>query len=140
MHFRRPKADAERSRRLDDAILPLTNVVFLLLIFFMLAGQLATPSAFAVQPPQSISQAPAGDHGLQIEIGSDGRLALGGTPIDQDTLVADVERQLKARPGAVVILRADGAISSNRVVALMRRLHAAGAQQLRLVTISASAR
>src|SRR3546814_6397158 len=44
-----------RSRRFDseEAILTLINVVFLLLIFFMLAGRMTEPSPFAIAPPVS---------------------------------------------------------------------------------------
>ena len=42
-----------RPRNEDERILPLINVVFLLLIFFMLAGRLSASDPFQVEPPRS---------------------------------------------------------------------------------------
>ena len=54
MQFRRPtrKPDSE------ERVLPLINVVFLLLIFFMLAGRLSEAELFEVTPPESAGAVP----------------------------------------------------------------------------------
>jgi len=58
MHFpeRRPDPTEER-------VLPLINVVFLLLIFFMLAGSLSVTEPFDIEPPASQSQGGPGAGG-----------------------------------------------------------------------------
>ncbi|MCG8693196.1 MAG: biopolymer transporter ExbD, partial [Minwuiales bacterium] len=50
----------------DDRILPLINVVFLLLIFFMLAGRLSAGDPFRVDPPASVSADPAEQRDLVV--------------------------------------------------------------------------
>ena len=70
----------------DESILPLTNVVFLLLIFFMLAGRLASPEAFDIQPPVSTSEAQARRDGLEIQLSADGDIAIDGQAVDLDAL------------------------------------------------------
>ena len=42
----------KRPRSTEDNILPLINVVFLLLIFFMLAGVLTQSPPFSLTPPR----------------------------------------------------------------------------------------
>src|SRR3546814_21197217 len=80
MQFRRrtSKFDGEGS------ILPLINVVFLLLIFFMLVGRLTQAAPFTVTPPVS-QQAEAAEPQpaeappeAAIQIAADGRLAPNG--------------------------------------------------------------
>ncbi|GGO84127.1 hypothetical protein GCM10011348_29650 [Marinobacterium nitratireducens] len=39
----------------DDNLIPLINVVFLMLIFFMVAGQISRSDAVRIVPPASIS-------------------------------------------------------------------------------------
>ena len=51
------KAGGGRALDSDAGILPLINVVFLLLIFFMIAGQLAEQAPFEVEPPASDAEA-----------------------------------------------------------------------------------
>lgn len=136
MRFRRQGGSGRTQRSLDDAVLPLTNVVFLLLIFFMLAGHLASPEPFAITPPRSVSQSHAASQGIDVQISADGRLAFEGRAQSADALQAAVKQRLANNPDTPVRLRADGATASARVVAIMRRLHAAGAHKLRLITVS----
>ncbi|MES1939091.1 biopolymer transport protein ExbD/TolR [Salinisphaera sp. T5B8] len=133
MHFPR----SQRSRvNGDDSILPLTNVVFLLLIFFMLAGRLASPEAFDIQPPVSTSEAQARRDGLEIQIAASGDIAVDGQPIDLDALQERVANDLKADPALAIRLKADGEGDATRVVAVMQVLRDAGAEKLRLITLA----
>jgi biopolymer transport protein ExbD len=60
----RPKSD-------DERILPLINVVFLLLIFFMLAGKLASSDPFEIAPPRSDSAGGVESREILVLIGAD---------------------------------------------------------------------
>lgn len=117
----------------DDAgILPLINVVFLLLVFFMAAGQLAPPDPFPVDPAQS-AQAGSADAGRgEILMDANGRLALDGEIMTEADLLARLaargEEQTPLR------LRADGAVAAADLIALVQRIQAAAAREVTLVT------
>lgn len=134
MHFTRSRPT---HRSGDEAILPLTNIVFLLLIFFMLAGRLTAPDTFDIKPPQSVSQASAQQSGVDIQISAKGRLAMDGERIALDELSAQVTEILQTRPDTPLRLKADGRGNASRVVAVMHALRDAGAQKLRLITVAA---
>jgi len=120
----------------DESILPLTNVVFLLLIFFMLAGRLASPEAFDIQPPVSTSEAQARRDGLEIQLSAGGDIAIDGQAVDLDSLEARVGEHIEANPALALRLKADGAGDATRVVAVMQALRDAGGEKLRLITIA----
>lgn len=126
-----------RVRRFDAeaGILPLINVVFLLLIFFMLAGRLTEAAPFRVTPPAS-EQAGAADADVLREVAvlvaADGRLALNGQPIEAQALQSAVAAQLSDRPDLPVSLKADGAAEAAEVVAVMELLRDAGVRRLQL--------
>ncbi|MBO9470986.1 biopolymer transporter ExbD [Endozoicomonas sp. G2_2] len=120
----------------DESILPLTNVVFLLLIFFMLAGRLASPEAFDIQPPVSTSEAQARRDGLEIQLSAGGDIAIDGQAVDLDALEERVGEQIEANPALALRLKADGAGDATRVVAVMQALRDAGGEKLRLITIA----
>ena len=130
MHFedRRPDASEER-------ILPLINVVFLLLIFFMIAGSLSTADPFAVEPPHSSSHAEVDAQDLQILIDAEGRLALDGEALDETAMLAQINNHLADEPGRGVRLKADARIEGNRLVVLLEKLQQAGVSNLYLQTI-----
>jgi len=134
MHFSRNR---QSQRNGDEAILPLTNVVFLLLIFFMLAGRLAAPEALDIQPPSSVSESAAESAGLEVQVAADGELALDGEHLTLDALKTQVRQRLNARPDTPLRLKADGEGDASRVVAIMQELREAGAEKLRLITVAA---
>jgi biopolymer transport protein ExbD len=79
--MRRSRRDGFRAprRRLDEdeRILPLINVVFLLLVFFMVAGRLTAGDPFPIDPPESASEG-SPPEGRLIAFGPNGELALDG--------------------------------------------------------------
>ena len=124
-----------RTKRDEERILPLINVVFLLLIFFMLAGRLAAPDPFGIAPPASSSGTPAQKQKIVVFAAQDGRIALDGEMIDEAELKAAVAKRMKATGASELYLRADGRASATRVVAIMETLREAGVERLRLLTV-----
>ncbi len=45
-----------KHQNVDDRLIPLINIVFLLLIFFMIAGQITHQQNQMIQPPESASE------------------------------------------------------------------------------------
>ena len=129
MHFpeRRPDPTEER-------ILPLINVVFLLLIFFMLAGTLTVREPFEVAAPASSSETRPEPEPLRLLLGADGRLALDGEVLREAEAIEALAAALTDDPGLRVELKADAATPGNRVVALLEALHAAGLEKVSLMT------
>lgn len=67
---------------IDDRIMPLINIVFLLLIFFLVAGAIREVEPVQVDPPRSIVEAESVTDALTIYVARDGRIALGETMLD----------------------------------------------------------
>ena len=124
-----------RQRDTEAGVLPLINVVFLLLIFFMIAGTLSTPTAFEVAPPHSASNAEPAADPLVLLIGSDGQLALGAEPVDQQLLVDTLQALTPASGQRHIQIRADAGVDAQYLIAVMARLREAGIEKLRLLTI-----
>lgn len=120
----------------DESILPLTNVVFLLLIFFMLAGQITGPQPFEIDPPRSQSEAKADAGAIEVQLAPNGALALDGEPIEIDALTEAVRTRLDADNDRPIRLKADGGGDATRVVTVMQALRDAGATKLRLITLA----
>lgn len=121
----------------DDRILPLINVVFLLLIFFMLAGQLAATDPFIIEPPKSESTGQDKPEDMTILVSADGRFALDGVEMSEEAVVVAAARRLEdAADGHVMLrLKVDGDKPAAEVVLLMQRLREAGFRKLMLLTV-----
>ncbi len=118
-----------------DPILPMINVVFLLLIFFMLAGALHAVDVFEVTPPTSVSETDAMDEEGVVLVGADGQLAIKGAVVDETDLQLAVSDMLAARPEALIRLKADNRVDAVRVVEVMELLEAVGVERLILLTL-----
>lgn len=119
----------------DVHILSLVSIIFLLIIFFMVAGQLSAPDTLDITPPYSASERAALSAGLLVEVDTDGRIALDGTPITPAKLQSATQAYLAQYPNAPVRLKADGLTHASRVIAVMTVLREAGVEQVRLLTM-----
>lgn len=134
MHFpdRRPDQTEER-------ILPLINVVFLLLIFFMIAGSLAVTEPFEIDPPTSHSQTAHEPDSLMILFSQEGRLALDNQLIEEVQLLDKLAKVLQDKPDTQITLKADNGLPANQLVRFTQALYAAGVKKLRLLTLQEEA-
>jgi biopolymer transport protein ExbD len=131
MRLKRPKPVADSEANL----IPLINVVFLLLIFFMLAGRLAPTEPVAVDPPRSDSPQSARATPLVLLIDRTGQIRLDGELLDETTLAARVADRLANGPPHLQI-KADATLEALRLVDLLELLRAAGAEEIDLLTLA----
>ncbi len=119
-----------RPRRLRDGAVPMINVVFLLLVFFLLTPTLAERAPLPVDLPESrIPPAEIGDDALYVA--ADGRIAwreARGEAV-YDAIAAAVAEEGLAR----LDLRADRALPGPTAAAIVARLGAAGVSEIALV-------
>lgn len=118
----------------DERILPLINVVFLLLVFFMVAGRLTADDPFPLEPPRSASEGPPTE-GLLIALGPGGELALDGAMMGEADLLTAVQGQLARAPQTEIRVKADGGAQAAGLVALLGHLRKAGAETVMLMTV-----
>ena len=103
-------------RRPADPALPMINVVFLLLVFFLIAATIAPPAPLPVEPPVG-EGAPAAP-GAALHVSAGGEAAFGDLRGE-----AALAAALAAGP---VSVRADARAEARAVAALLARIAAAG--------------
>jgi biopolymer transport protein ExbD len=128
IRLRRP---AEQPPR--EAIAPLIDAAFFLLVFALLAGRMDATAPFEVLPPVSQEGAPLPQGGATISVSADGALALDGRPREAAEIVAALGRAAPDGPADFVRINADGAAPLHRVLPLLAALEDAGAARVALV-------
>jgi biopolymer transport protein ExbD len=128
MRFDTPR----RTRDRDASIVPMINVVFLLLIFFLMTAQIAPPDPLQVDPPETGAQAEAPQARDTVYLDADGRLAYGPARGTRAVIAA-----LKARedPAAPVVVRADAGAPAADLARLLARLAVLDSAGVELVTV-----
>ncbi|MDK3019819.1 biopolymer transporter ExbD [Pseudodonghicola sp. IC7] len=125
-----------------ESIVPMINVVFLLLIFFLMTAQIAPPEPIAVEPPEASSEQTA-EAELTLYLGPDGTLAYRETEGEQAVLQAlELARIDLCGDGGCegtevppLILRADGKTPAAGIARLLPQLAAIGFSDVQLVTV-----
>lgn len=109
---RRRKVSAEFSMS------SMTDIVFLLLIFFMLASTLVTTSALDLILPSSKAQT-VKRKDVTVNISPDQRFSVGNKIVSIGELESEILSQTSGKEDAVVILRADKTVPYDLVVKVM---------------------
>ena len=116
-----------------EPVLPLIDVVFFLLVFFMLVGRMDATSPFAVVPPLGRTGADMPAGGSMISVDTGGVLALDGTRMTADEILMQLRREIAEDPLRPVRINADGSGPLRIVLGLLAELELAGVADISLV-------
>ena len=119
----------------DQGLVPLINVVFLLLTFFVIAGQIQRAEGVRVRPPVSASEAVPLASRVELVVDLDGRLYMHGAEVE-DSLDA-VLRRVKATVGGSdldVLVKADADLAVERLESVLFDLMQAGVVRVSVAT------
>jgi biopolymer transport protein ExbD len=127
--------DEPQVRHLDDKIIPMINVIFLLLIFFLIAGSLTELEREGVRPPRSETAPVSGGSENEWLLRADGLILADGREFTLEQF-----REWLSRPGASIPrsqqLRADANAPARELLPLMQLLRERGVERMALVTVS----
>lgn len=114
-----------------ESIVPMINVVFLLLIFFLMTSTLSKPEPFEVTPPEA-TKGQAAETAPILYLSKDGTLGF-----EDEIGDAAVAAFAASAGGANVTpapqLRADGGVPATRVAATLKALATAGLSNVSVV-------
>lgn len=111
----------------DSNLIPLINVVFLMLIFFMVAGQIAAQAPIDINEPQSTSQAHMNPEFIEIYVDSQGRVYSGNSVINLPTFGPSLKE-------GNVRLGVDQSMPAEQLIPLLTELKGYGISSLTLRT------
>lgn len=119
-------------------ITPLIDVVFLLLIFFMVSTTFQREAELSIELPEASSKALAHEERIEVAIDASGRYYVDGKQLlnrQPQTLRQALKKASEGRQGAPVVISADANTPHQSVVTVMD-----AARQLGLVRLTFAAR
>ncbi len=126
-----------KPRQRAGVTLPLTSlidIVFLLLIYFLLTTNFMVDEAIDLKLPQARSASAQLEQQITIYVAQDGRVLLGQDEVPLDALLERIRQRIAGRKDAQVFIKADRRVVLNQAVKVMDMAKAAGAGSLYLAT------
>ena len=114
---------------------PLIDIVFLLLVFFMLTAHFVKDQSLDIVLPEASSSASLEEQGaLEIIINDKAEIWIADQVVEQTELDAIIKRSLQERTNRQVILRGDKSSKLDLIVKVMDAARKAGAESLDIIT------
>ncbi len=130
---------SDQVARPRESVIPMINVVFLLLIFFLMTARIAPPEPFEVTPPEAEAESPAAAE-LVLYIGADGTLGFRertGTDAVLAALRTRIDTACAGAPCAEpppLSIRADAETPAASLAGILPKLTALGFAEAQIVT------
>lgn len=113
---------------------PLIDIVFLLLIYFLLTTNFLVDEGIKIKLPQAKASAPQTEKEITVYVDRQGRAFLGTEEVSLTILFDRLKEMIGGKENKLVVIRADRAVILNKAVKVMDVAKAAGAGRLCLAT------
>lgn len=120
------RIDVPRRRPAGIRLTPLIDVVFILLVFFMLASSFLDWRAFELGLPPAEATPDPGSDPIVIDVTAAGAIELAGEPVSAGELAGRIAAMLREHPDRPVLVRPDDQAPVQATVGVLDRLQAGG--------------
>lgn len=125
----------ERTRKKSKApdILPMIDVVFFLLVFFMIFTTIkTTPLGLDVELPKAVTGNPQDTSSFEVVVDKSGHFYVGGKTVTGPELRQALDQRLRVNPDVFVIVKADKEVMYEHVVNALDHIRGVGGYRLGL--------
>lgn len=119
------------------ALISLIDVMFVLLLFFMIAGHLEAVSPLPITLPEADSGQLLDEGPVKVSMANDGRITVNDSMFNGQNVAAELARQLANNKERIITIKADANLEANKLVTLLEQVRQAGGVNLSIVTESA---
>ncbi|MEA3438469.1 MAG: biopolymer transporter ExbD [Thermodesulfobacteriota bacterium] len=112
----------------------LIDIVFLLLIYFLLTTNFMVEEGIKVKLPQAKAAAPQTAEVITVYVDQQGRAFLGAEEVSIARLFDRLKEMIGGQENKIVVIKADRSVILNKAVKVMDVAKAAGAHRLCLAT------
>ena len=120
--------------KVEIPLTPLIDIVFLLLIYFLLTTNFMVDEGIKIKLPQAKASAPQTEKEITVYVDRQGRAFLGNEEVSLAMLFDRLKEMIGGKENRLVVIRADRAVILNKAVKVMDVAKAAGAGRLCLAT------
>lgn len=118
------------------SMVSLIDIVFTVILFFIVAGHLDKFSVVPVEIPTADSGQRLDEGPIVVLLGRLNEIVINDELVEKAALAARLKREFAVNPQRVVTIKADAALEANALVDFLEAVRVAGGKNLSLVTQS----
>lgn len=118
------------------SMISLIDIVFTIILFFLVAGHLEKFSLIDIELPRADSGQRLDEGPIVVALGKYGEVIINDEMYEGAGIGADLKKQFEVNPDRVVTIKADAHLEANKLVDFLEIVRAAGGKNLSLVTDS----
>ncbi len=118
----------------------LTDIIFLLLVFFLLSSTFVLQPGLKVQLPATTTNDISSEKSIVVSITPDGTVYLNDAPVNTLELGASLRQKIMDIGKPILVLRADKSVTVEKLVEIMDIAKAAGGDRLVIATVPRESR
>lgn len=130
------KIETTRKRMVAFSTISLTDIVMLLLIFFLLTSSFVVQPGIKVKLPKAATGAQDESDKVYITVTQRERIYLNQKQVNRDELAQQLRQLLSDDPGKLVVIRADKDLSLEATIRVIDTAKLAGAERFMIATDS----
>ena len=109
---------------------PMLDVVFIMLIFFIVTAVFVKDPGVEVARPESVMALEADGGSIYVAVTPESEIWIDGNPVDPSEVRFSIERLRKESPEAGVVVQADSTARNEVVIQVLDAAKAAGAENI----------
>lgn len=129
------KIEPENPSLTSFSLASLTDIVMLLLIFFLLSSTYIVQPGIKVSLPASETSQVVDEKAIMVTIGREGTVWVGDERTGMEGLASNLRRQIIHGSNQTIIINADRQVSIETTVAVIDRIKAAGGERFLIATM-----
>lgn len=117
-------------------MISLIDIIFTVILFFIVAGHMEKFSIIAVELPKADSGQRLDEGPVVVLLGQFGEVIINDELYSDDGVEGELKKQLAVNPERIITIKADAKMDANKLVDFMEQIRVAGGKNLSLVTQS----
>lgn len=121
----------------EDNLIPLINIVFLMLIFFMVAGVIRETDGADISHPSSITTQSLAEEIVTIVVNKDESILFNDLLLNHESLTSQLKQMLKEKDNVAelyLVLRVDSSLQAKGLHKVLKSIREAGLLKVQLLT------
>ena len=120
----------------DNNLTPMLDVVFIMLIFFIVTATFIKQAGIEVYRPEALTAIQKPTVSVLVAIGENGDIWIDKKKVDVNTVRAHIERLHAENPKGGLVVQADKEAKTEKVMAVLAAARAAGLTEVAIATES----